>query len=442
MHLNGLLSPTVLFLCTAAILYVGANPSDKPGITSEAKVTRYIIIVTGGELLAGAYADGHTFFLTKTLTPLGLNCVGSMCVNDKEADIQEALGFAAAKADLIIVTGGLGPTANDVTRQALCGFTKIPLEEHPDALREMARRFGTSPAKLRENLRRQAQAPTRGTYLKNRNGTAIGLVFEQPQTTIVALPGPPHELQPMVADELIPYLSRRFGTRKPGCSITLRFVGLGQSQIDQTLKEHVPLPADVTTSSSFEGGRVDFTFSLPDDTPKDRARLEEIKQKIAADLGEHIYAYDQTTLEECVIRQLAERDETIALAEAATGGSLAAALTAADGAGRVLAGAYVAPTEEALGRLLGRSQNAPAGIEGIADAAADKAKSECAVAVGQVRQNGTGAGYVEVAFKLPEGTKSRQLPLQGAAQSARERLVTQLLDQLRRDLASHPTPAL
>ncbi len=422
----------------------GTDTLDKLSFPSEAKVTRYMIVVTGGELLAGAYADGHTQFITKTLGPLGLRCVGSMCVDDSLADIEQALGFAAAKADLIIVTGGLGPTANDVTRQALCAFTKIPLEEHPDALQEMAHRFGVSPAELRDNLRRQTQAPTRGTYLKNRSGTAIGLVFEQPKTIIVALPGPPHELQPMVTDELIPYLSRRFGRRSPGCWITLRFVGLGQSQIDQTLKEHVPLPSDCTTSSSFEGGRVDFTFSLPDDTPKDRARLEEIRQKIAANLGEHIYAYDQTSLEECVIRQLAERGETIALAEAATGGSLAAALSAADGADRVLAGAYTAPTEQILSRLLTDSRSAnpqtdATGIEQLANAAADAAKSDLAVAIGQARQNDSGASYVEIAFKLPDGTKSKQLSLQGTAQSARDRLVTQLLDDFRRRLASQPT---
>jgi len=412
----------------------GTNPLDKLSFPSEAQLTRYMIIVTGGELLAGAYADGHTYFLTKTLTPLGLHCVGSMCVDDKEADIEEALRFAAAKAELIIVTGGLGPTDNDVTREALCGFTKIPLKENPDVLREMARRFGVSPAKLRENLRRQTQAPTRDAYLKNRNGTAVGLVFEQPHTTIIALPGPPRELQPMVSDELIPYLSHRFGTRKPGCSMTLRFVGLGQSQIDQTIERHVPLPSDVTTSSRFDGGRVDFTFTLPNDTPKDRANLDEIKQKIAAHLGENMYATDDTSLEEHVVKQLAKRGQTIALAEAATGGGLTAALSAAANADRVLAGAYVAPTEETLYRLLGDSQNAAARIEHLADAAADAAKSKCAVAVGQTRKDQNGASYVDVAFKLPDGLTSRQVRLRGTGESARTRLVTQLLDELRRKL--------
>jgi nicotinamide-nucleotide amidase len=216
-----------------------------------------MIVITGDELLAGAYPDGHTFFLTRTLRPLGLQCVGSMFVDDNPADVKEALRFAAGKATLIIVTGGLGPTDNDITRAALRDFTGLTLREHPDVLAAMAQRFNTPVGELRANLRRQTQVPVQGTYLRNSNGTAVGLVFEQADRVIVALPGPPRELQPMVRDELIPYLSRRFGTRSPGASLTLRFVGLGQSQIDQTLKEHVPLPPDLT-SSQFEAAG-DFT---------------------------------------------------------------------------------------------------------------------------------------------------------------------------------------
>ncbi len=149
-----------------------------------------MIIVTGGELLAGAYQDGHTYFLTRTLRPLGLSCVGSMCVDDNQADLTAALRFATSKAALLIVTGGLGPTANDITREVLSDFTGIPIKEHAQVLQELARRFGVSSAELRANLRRQTQVPTRGTYFKNPNGTAVGLVFETDSTVIIALPGP------------------------------------------------------------------------------------------------------------------------------------------------------------------------------------------------------------------------------------------------------------
>jgi nicotinamide-nucleotide amidase len=405
---------------------------------------RYMIVITGDELLAGAYPDGHTFFLTRTLRPLGLQCVGSMFVDDNPADVKEALRFATGKATLIIVTGGLGPTDNDITREALRDFTGIALREHPDVLAAMAKRFNTPIGELRANLRRQTQVPVQGTYLRNANGTAVGLVFEMPDRVIVALPGPPRELQPMVRQELIPYLSRRFGTRPPGASLTLRFVGLGQSQIDQTLKEHVPLPPDIRTSSQFEGSRVDFTFSLPGDSAEDRARLQELKAKIMQYLGDNIYADDETTsLEDHVVKLLENRGQTLALAEVGSGGALAAALNGARNAPRVLAGAHVAPTYERLRHLLRIGQEAPDTdpTPQFARAAAEEAATPWAIAVGEIRK-GDGGTFVAVAFRLPDGrVESRSLRVQGSDATARARLITDVLDQLRRRLRQGPPHA-
>ena len=404
--------------------------------------TRYMIVVTGAELLSGVYADGHTYFLTRTLRPLGLQCIGSMSVDDKQADLKEALRYATDKAAMVIVTGGLGPTDNDITREALWGFTGITLKEHPEVLQKMARRFRVSPTQLRPNLRRQTQVPTRGTYLKNSEGTAVGLVFESADAVIVALPGPPRELQAMVRNELVPYLSRRFGTRLPGCSLRLRFVGLGQSRIDQTLSDHVPLASDITVSSQFQGSRVDFTFSLPDDTPRDRARLKKLKQEIMKHLGEYVYAQGEISLEEHVLKLLEAQGATLVLAEVSSGGSLAAALSSADVTHRVLAGAYVAPTMEKLRHLLGVRDDQWTGrtsrgqrIELLATAAADATSSQWAVAVGEAWRDDNGAEYVDVAFKQPgDRLENQRVRFRGTGELARSRLSTQLLDRLRRRL--------
>lgn len=439
--LGPLLYWPALLLCIALLQpAAGASPSQVVP-----QPTRYMIVVTGGELLSGAYPDGHTCFITRTLSArggLGLRCVGSMCVDDKQADLNAALRYAMSKAPIVIVTGGLGPTDNDITRETLADLTGIELREHADVLQELARRFGVSPAQLRRNLRRQTQVPAGGTYFKNPNGTAVGLVFELPGAVIVALPGPPRELQAMVREEMVPYLSRRFGTRRPGCSLRLRFVGLGQSQIDQTLADHVSLPSDVTVYSEFDGGRVDFSFALPDDTARDRERLREIKSQIMKHLGEYVYADDETSLEGRVVELLAQCGATLALAEAGSGGSLVAALSSEEGADRLLAGAYVAPTVEKLRRLLGVRDDRWDGtarrsrkIEQLAKAAADATESQWAVAVGEAWRDDGGADYVDVAFKLPDGRlESRQVPLRSTGELARSRLVTQLLDQLRRRL--------
>lgn len=430
----------------ALLLLLLASPvvsSQSPASEGPAAApVRYMVVVTGGELLAGAYADGHTFFITKTLRPLGLQCVGSMCVNDKPADIQEALRFATSRATLVIVTGGLGPTDNDITREALRDFTGIALREHPDVLAAMASRFNVPPEELRANLRRQTMTPEKGSYLKNAGGTAVGLVFEMDSRVIVALPGPPRELQPMVRDELLPYLSRRFGTHLPGASITLRFVGLGQSQIDQTLKDHVRLPPDVTTGSQFEGGRVDFTFSLPEDTAENRAQLKELGDRIAEHLGDWLYARDETTsIETCVMKLLEARGETLTLAEADSGGSLAAALNGAEGTHQALIGAYVAPTTDRLHQMLGGHRHADAAwehmddVEQLAREAAATADSQWVIATGESRRDDQDNWFVPVAFRFPDGrVESRQVRLSGTGEAARARLVTDLLDQLRRKL--------
>ncbi|MHC4532386.1 MAG: molybdopterin-binding protein [Planctomycetota bacterium] len=404
---------------------------------STGQSTKYMIIVTGGELLSGVYPDGHTYFLTRTLRPLGLECVGSMSVDDKQVELKEALRYATDKAPLVIVTGGLGPTENDITREVLSEFTGIALKEHPDVVQKMAQRFRVSPAQLRANLRRQTQVPTRGIYLKNSNGTALGLVFESAKSVIIALPGPPRELQAMVSNELVPYLKERFGTRLPGSSITLRFVGLGQSQISQTLRDHVPMASDIIVSSQFQGSRVDFTFSLGNDTSKDRERLQELKQKILEHLGDNAYADDEISLEEHVIQLLETHGATLSLAEVGSGGSLAAALSEADGDHRILVGAYIAPTMEKLRRLLGvnktdgtsRTQQ----IEQLAKATAEVTESDTAIVIGEAWRDENGAAYVNVVFKLPNARmESQKVRLRGSGELAARRLGTQLLDQLRR----------
>ena len=212
---------------------MGVHFEAAPGRTSPAGESResldYFIIVTGSELLRGVYADQHTQFITRALGPLGYRCLGSMSIGDVQADLNEALDFARGKVPLVLTTGGLGPTSQDITRKVLSDYTRITLKEHPGALTDLKRRYGGVQGILRPVLRGQALAPEKGTYLPNPNGSAVGLVFDDGQRVIAALPGPPRELRPMVRNELVPYLSDRFGLRKVGHSLTMRFAGIGQS---------------------------------------------------------------------------------------------------------------------------------------------------------------------------------------------------------------------
>ena len=425
----------VLSVLAFASLAHSASPTTRP-------VVDYAVIVTGGELLGGAYPDGHTVFITRTLRPLGMHCVLSLTVDDRPADITEALRFARTKAPIVIVTGGLGPTDNDITAQSLCDATGIPLRENEDVVQDMEKRFRTPRDQLRPGLRRQARTPEHGTYLKNPNGTAVGLVFETGESVVVALPGPPRELQPMVRDELIPYLGRKFGAHSTGSSIMLRFVGVGQSQISQSLKDSVAMPPDVTQFSSFEGGRVDFVFSLPEDTPAARRKLADHKSAIIKILGDSIYADDETSLEECVARLFSQRKATLALAEAGSGGALSAALGGAESGRKILAGAWAAPTDTKLRRLLHVTDDAWNAAASAADqgalmsaAAAREAASDWALSVSEAQRDPAGGSYVEVVIRQPDGkTTTQRFSVRGTGELVRAGLTTQLLDLLRRKL--------
>jgi len=424
----------VLWMCAGM---AGAGRAD-PAVPATQPYVEYMIVITGGEILAGAYPDAHTCFIARTLHPLGLHCVGSITVDDVPADMKDALAYALRRAKLVIVTGGLGPTENDVTRQTLAEFTGIELREHPEVVRDMEKRLGVPREKMRPNLRRQTMVPVRGGYLRAEGGTAAGLVFDTDQAVIVALPGPPRELQPMVRNELVPYLARRFGTRGKACTVMLRFVGLGQSQISQTLHDNGLLPPDVIVGSQFDALRVDYTFSLPVDTPENRARLAAVKAAIMKHFGQSIYADDETSLEEHVGRLLRERGGTLALAEVAGGGVVAAGLHGSAAARAVLAGAWTAPTEEGLRRLLIVDDNQwteaatpERRAELLIASAAARSGADWVIVVGEA----DGARSAAAALRLADGTvKHARFIVRGEGEQARGILATQVLDWVRRAL--------
>jgi nicotinamide-nucleotide amidase len=403
-----------------------------------AQTVDYVIVVTGGELLAGAYPDAHTAFLTRTLHPLGFRCIWALIVDDAKDEIQQAVRVGLKRTDLVIVCGGLGPTPDDVAREALSELTGIPLREHPDLIANLERRFNTPADQLRANLRRQTQVPQQGGYLANPNGTAVGLVFEPGEQLIVSLPGPPRELQPMVQDELVPRLTARYGTRAPGHLLRLRFVGIGESSIAQTIDQHVVIPEQVTVSSLFEGMRVDFYFTLPGASSEDLARLDQLRDEMLSHLGDYIYATDATTLEEHVVDLLAVRGKTIALAEAGSGGNLAAALSSSSAIADVLLGAYVAPDEQRLWNLLGgppaRSVDVAKSAAAFAERVAEQTGADLSLAIVSARDTPQDGRYVEVAMRYEGQSADQRLTLRGSGDLARFQLTTQLLDLIRRRL--------
>lgn len=401
--------------------------------------TEFVVVVTGRELLEGAYADAHTQFLARTLLPLGGRCVGSVTVTDDEKEMLRALEYASRRSRIVIVTGGLGPTGDDITRQTLAKYTGIPLQESSQVIQEYRRRYGDRV--FRPSLRRQAQVPSRGAYLKNRVGSAVGLVFDDGQRVVVALPGPPRELWPMVREQLIPFLARRFGIQAAVESVTIRFVGIGESSIQSVIDKHVNLPSGVRVASTFEAGRVDLTFYGHSGMPGIRKSLLALRDRMLEQLGQHVYSVGGSTLEETILRLLADRKATLAVAEVATGGGLSSRLTGTPSAPSVLFGSYVAATNAGIKGLLASegpeaSGQVLEGNEAILDLArkvASDQRDRWVLLVSQVEEGDANR------VTLCAGSRDHGFAVESVGfrtgRSGRERLITRALDFLRRRLA-------
>ena len=402
----------------------------------------YFIIVTGSELLQGVYADQHTQFITRSLGPLGYRCLGSMSIGDQQTDLYQALDFARRKAPLILTTGGLGPTSQDITRKVLSDYTAIGLKEHPGALTDLKRRYGGERGILRPVLRGQALAPEKGTYLPNPNGTAVGLVFDDGQRVIVALPGPPRELRPMVRNELVPYLSERFGLRKVGHSLTMRFAGIGQSSIDRVIRDHLKLPEELAVWSSFNSNRVDITFSFPGNSPQELERLRVLQGELLQHIGEYIYSDTGASLEDRIWQLLQQKSVSLVLGEIASGGAVSSSLLAGQEDSSRFAGAYAAGSPQALSRLLGGKDEAGSApsperrVSMLARQAAEMGEGTWGLVVGPVVLDESGAASVWItAGSVRNGFASRRINVRKGRRLRRDRLVTHALDLLRRELS-------
>ena len=306
-------------------------------------------------------------------------------------------------------------------------------------IHEYRRRYGDRV--FRPSLRRQAQVPSRGAYLKNRIGSAVGLVFDDGERVVVALPGPPRELRPMVREQLIPFLARRFGIQSSVESVTLRFVGIGESSIQGVIDEHLNLPSEVRVASTFEAGRVDLTFYGHSGLPGIRERLLALRERMLEQLGQHVYSIDGSTLEATILRLLADRKATLAVAEVATGGGLSSRLTGTPSASTVLFGSYVAATNAGMKGLLASEESETSGqvLEGneaildLARKVAGARRDRWVLLVSQLQ--GGDANRVTICA----GSRARGFGVESvgfrAGRSGRERLVTRALDFLRRRLA-------
>jgi nicotinamide mononucleotide (NMN) deamidase PncC len=246
----------------------------------------------------------------------------------------------------------------------------------------------------------------------------------------------------MVRDELTPYLRRRFGIHAPGCALTARFVGAGQSQLSQTLQERIALPPETVVGSQFDGSRVDFTFTLPADNGTNQAQLKALAERIGRELGTWLYATGSTSLETVVTRQLLAHKRSLAILDAEGGGHLAASFSTAEGSDRLLRASFAAPDADLLAEALRVPRaaweacpTADAREQALVGAAIRASGATWVVVLGPKQRDERGRHQLRLSFGPADGPRtSRLLDLGDRGEIVRSTLVTRVLEEIWRAL--------
>jgi nicotinamide-nucleotide amidase len=353
---------------------------------------RVAIINTGTELLLGRVSNTHLQFLAQSLLGLGLRVDRQVTVPDGAA-IAEALREAMTRTELVIVTGGLGPTSDDITRDAAAAAFGRKLIFHPEILDGIAAKFARRNIAMNDLQRPQAMVPEGGVALDNPTGTAPGLILENEKTVAVLLPGPPGELRPMWENEALPWLRKRYAhALAPVNEATLHILGLGETRVQILVENEVKALGPVEIGYCARPGEVDLRLIAPD---------KNLVRKAAAlargKLGDAIYAEDGETMEQAVVRLARATGKSVATAESCTGGLVASRITNVPGSSEMFRYGWVTYANEAKTAELG----VPATL--LEKHGAVSAEVAQAMAVGALRSSGADLATAVTGIAGPTG---------------------------------------
>ena len=312
------------------------------------------LVNTGSELLLGRVLNTHQQWICRQLADCGYVVTRQVAIDDSGPSIQQAVREALAAAELVIVTGGLGPTSDDRTRDLVADLLGRTLREEASVVAHVEKFFAARGRPMPASTRVQAQVPEGATVLMNANGTAPGLAMDAPDgRLLIMLPGPPRELRPMFVEQVVPILTRRFPLDGEFVCRTLKTTGLGESLVEERIA--APLAALVEAGLELgycaRVGEVDVRFTARGGRARELvADAERIAREKLAGM---IFGTDDEALESVLVRLLTESRETLALAESCTGGFIAHRITNVPGASVVFLGGLVTYSNEAKQKFLG-----------------------------------------------------------------------------------------
>lgn len=426
---------------------VSAHHTNGSAPAKSVASVRYELLTLGDELLLGLTPNGHLTFIGAQLGRHGALLKRNVTITDEADAIAAQFRESWARADVVITTGGLGPTCDDRTRDAIALELGQKLVRDPAIVQHIADRFASFGRKMTDNNLKQADRFERGEVLPNANGTAPGLWVEQDGKVLIMLPGPPNELQPMFENQVVPRLAARGFLSAGEAYVQIRTAGVGESLLETRLQPIFERFGEaLSVAFCAHTGAVDCRVSSPSGKIS-RAQLEEIAGECAALLGEDFVCFGHDTLARICANLLRAQEKKLAVAETATGGQLAQAFTEVCGACKFFAGGVVCCTNDTKTQLLDvpeclllqHSAVSEEAAVAMATGAAETLGADFALSVSGFAGETTGpggnpVGSMFIGLYSPGGVWAKKLSYPGPRSTVKVRAVNAALDWLRREL--------
>jgi nicotinamide-nucleotide amidase len=411
------------------------------------------IIAVGSELLTATRIDTNSLYLTEKLNELGVEVVRKCVVGDDRARLSETISSSLKSSRIVILTGGLGPTEDDVTRDAAAASLGREQNLHTEIVEWLEQRFNKMGRKMAEINRRQAYIIEGAQILRNNNGTAPGQWIEQDGAVLMLLPGPPRELKHMFERECLPRLQALL-PRQVIRTLFYRVAGMPESDLDALIAPVYTQYTNPATTVLAGAGDIQVHLRARAESAEGaEALLAEIGPKIEALLGDRLYSRNGDPLEAVIGRLLRERRETVAVAESCTGGMLGERITSVPGSSGYFAGGFLTYSPRMKIELLGVDARIIAAFgvvsEEVARAMAEGARkrtgavyalSTTGVAGPDGGTEATPVGTVYIGLASDSGARARKFRFPGDRARVRAFAVQTALDMLRRTLQNAPDP--
>ncbi|MFN3405455.1 MAG: competence/damage-inducible protein A [Cytophagaceae bacterium] len=389
------------------------------------------IITIGDEILYGQITDTNSQWISQQLTALGFSVIRKSSVGDSQTEILKILEESYLRSDLIIITGGLGPTKDDITKQTLCRFFNSRLQLHKQALQDVKAFFAKRGKELSETNLQQAYLPDNCEYIRNESGTAPGMLFEKEGKIFVSLPGVPFEMKNIISQELIPILKSKFIL--PVIEhFFIRTSGIGESYLSDIIKdweENLPSHIKLAYLPSLDGVKLRLT-GKGRDLEELRKQLNEQVSKVKPLIEKYIYGYQDDELISVISNKLKSHRLTISTAESCTGGLIASEITSIAGSSEYFKGSVVAYDNQVKINTLGVNSQSLSEDGAVSESTVRQMaeniriilKTDIGVATSGIAGPGGGTkdkpvGTVWIAYSDEEKTVTRKLNLSGTREN-------------------------